>query len=159
MTPRGRGLPRPRSLAVLLGLAALVVLLVPAPRSGVAPADRHIRIEARSYAYTPSTISVNPGDHVLIDLVALDVVHGLYVDGYDVQVTADPGRTARLAFVANRPGAFRLRCSVTCGPLHPFMIGKLHVGTDWWLWRAIALAILAAVAGIVTAAQRPSRTS
>lgn len=144
---------------VVLGLATLAVVLVPAPRPAAAPADRHIRIEARSYAYTPSTITVNPGDRVVIDLVARDVVHGLYVDGYGVQVTADPGRTARLAFVADRPGTFRFRCSVTCGALHPFMIGKLRVGTDWWLWRAIGLTILAAVAGGVVATGRAPRAA
>ncbi len=148
---------RRRLLVVLLGLAALAVVLVPAPRQAAPPADRHIRIEARSFAYTPSTVTVNAGDRVVIDLVAQDVVHGLYVDGYGVQVTADPGHTARLAFVADRPGTFRFRCSTTCGPLHPFMIGKLHVGTDWRVWRAIGLAVLAAVAGGMAAAGRPAR--
>lgn len=151
--------PRRRALAGLLGLAALGVVLVPAPRPAAAPVDRHLRIEARSFAYAPSTITVNPGDRVLIDLVSVDVVHGLYVDGYGVHVTADPGSTARLAFVADRPGTFRLRCSVTCGQLHPFMIGTLRVGPDWWLWRAVALAMLAAVAGAVVATGRGERAA
>jgi len=59
------------------------------------------------------------GDHVTIDLVSTDVVHGLYLDGYDLNVTADPGQTATLSFVADRSGSFRFRCSVTCGALHP----------------------------------------
>jgi heme/copper-type cytochrome/quinol oxidase subunit 2 len=56
-------------------------------------------------------------------------------------------QTARLTFVADRPGAFRFRCSVTCGPLHPFMIGRLIVGANVWWWRMIGLAALAVVAG------------
>jgi heme/copper-type cytochrome/quinol oxidase subunit 2 len=50
--------------------------------------------------------------------------------------------------VADQPGSFRFRCSVTCGALHPFMIGKLNVGPNWLLWKAAGAALLAAFAGI-----------
>ncbi|MEW5828362.1 MAG: hypothetical protein AB1846_05675, partial [Chloroflexota bacterium] len=83
-----------------------------------------------------------------------DVVHGLYVDGYGLDLTADPGRPATLTFTANRPGTFRLRCSVTCGALHPFMTGKLQVGPNLLLWRGLGLAFLALI-GILSS-RRPS---
>lgn len=113
-----------------------------------APIDRHFRIEASRFQYTPAAMTVNPGDHVTIDLVATDVVHGLYIDGYDLNVVADPGQTASLSFVADQVGTFRFRCSVTCGALHPFMIGKLNVGNNYLLWRGLGLAMLAAVASV-----------
>lgn len=138
----------PIGVTALLVLAAAMVVFLPAPSPGFKPAERVFRIEASSYAYTPAEISVNPGDRVTIELAATDVVHGLYLDGYDLSLSADPGQTARLTFVADRPGSFRFRCSVTCGPLHPFMIGKLRVGPNWLLWRAVGLALLAAAAGI-----------
>jgi heme/copper-type cytochrome/quinol oxidase subunit 2 len=75
----------------------------------------------------------------------MDVVHGFYLDGYGVSVTADPGQTARLTFTADRSGSFRFRCNITCGALHPFMIGKLQVGPNTWLLRAIGLTLLAAL--------------
>jgi hypothetical protein len=43
-------------------------------------------------------------------------------------------------------GTFRFRCSVTCGPLHPLMIGKIQVGDNALLWRAGGLAVLAVAA-------------
>jgi cytochrome c oxidase subunit II len=135
------------TVTALLVLAVSMVVFLPAPSRAFKPAERVFRIEASSYAYTPSEISVNPGDRVTIELTATDVVHGLYLDGYDLSLSADPGQTARLSFVADRPGSFRFRCSVTCGPLHPFMIGKLRVGPNWLLWRAFGLALLAALAG------------
>ncbi len=132
----------------LFGTIALLIVLAPAPLDLSAPIDRTIRIDARSFEYAPATIDVNPGDRVTLELVSHDVVHGLYIDGYDLNMTADPGQTARLSFVADRSGTFRMRCSVTCGALHPFMIGKLDVGTNDLAWRAIGLAVLAAFAGV-----------
>jgi heme/copper-type cytochrome/quinol oxidase subunit 2 len=133
---------------IVIGLLALVIVWAPSPIALAAPSDRHFRIEASSYQYTPEAIHVNPGDHVTIDLVSTDVVHGLYLDGYDLNVTADPGQTTSLSFVADRAGSFRFRCSVTCGAMHPFMIGKLNVGSNDLLWRAIGLGVLAVVTGV-----------
>lgn len=136
---------------IVIGLLALTIVVVPNPiavAASAGPAERHFRVEANSFQYTPEAIQVNPGDHVMIDLVSTDVVHGLYLDGYDLNVTADPGQTATLSFVADRTGSFRFRCSVTCGALHPFMIGKLNVGSNDLLWRAIGLGVLAVVAGV-----------
>lgn len=131
-----------------MGLIAIAIAFVPTPMTMAAPTDRHFRIEASRFQYTPATMTVNPGDHVTIDLVATDVVHGLYIDGYDRSVVADPGQTASLSFVADQVGTFRFRCSVTCGALHPFMIGKLNVGNNYLLWRGLGLAMLAAVASV-----------
>jgi plastocyanin len=137
-----------RSREIGLALLGLAIVFMPWPVGPAAPIDRHFRIEARSFAFTPSILSVNPGDQVTIDLVAMDVVHGLAVDGYNLSVTADPGQTAHLTFVADRAGTFRFRCSIACGALHPFMLGKLVVGQNGFGWRAAALMVLAVIAGI-----------
>ena len=130
---------------LLFATAGLAVAFAPLPVRSVAPQERTFQIDARQYAYSPSELHVNPGDIVTFELVSTDVVHGLYVDGYRISVEADPGQTATLAFVADRPGSFRFRCNVTCGAMHAFMIGKLTVGTNHWLYRGIGLAILAAL--------------
>jgi heme/copper-type cytochrome/quinol oxidase subunit 2 len=130
---------------LLFATAGLAVAFAPLPVRSVAPQERTFQIDARQYAYSPSELHVNPGDIVTFELVSTDVVHGLYVDGYRISVEADPGQTATLTFVADRPGSFRFRCNVTCGAMHAFMIGKLTVGTNHWLYRGIGLAILAAL--------------
>lgn len=144
--------------ALVFALGAVVIAFVPLPGASATPTNRRFRIEASSFKYAPATIKVNVGDHVTIDLVSTDVVHGLYVDGYDVSVTADPGRTASLSLVANRSGMFRLRCSVTCGAMHPFMIGKLHVGRNDVFVRALLLAVFAGLAGVSLVSMRAVRT-
>ncbi len=130
----------------LVAAAAFGIAVVPLPLSSVRPAERRVRIEASMAGFTPAAIAVNPGDRVTVELVSTDVVHGLYLDGYGLSVTADPGQPAALTFVADRRGTFRFRCSVTCGPLHPFLVGKLHVGSTGILWRAAAIAALIAAA-------------
>lgn len=107
--------------------------------------ERSFRVEAGDFAYTPAVLKVNPGDRVTIELISTDVVHGLYVDGYDLSVTADPGQPATLTFVADQSGVFRLRCLVACGALHPFMLGKLQVGRNILVWQGIGMTFLALI--------------
>jgi heme/copper-type cytochrome/quinol oxidase subunit 2 len=135
---------------LVFATAGLAVAFVQLPVRSAAPQERTFQIDARQYAYSPSELHVNPGDIVTFELVSTDVVHGLYVDGYGISVEADPGQTATLTFVADRPGAFRFRCNVTCGAMHPFMIGKLTVGANHWLYRGIGLTILAALAVFIS---------
>jgi heme/copper-type cytochrome/quinol oxidase subunit 2 len=128
---------------LLIALAALAVGFAPFPSVQTMPPATHVvRIEASQFSYLPSVLSVNRGDTVTIQLVSTDVVHGLYVDGYGVSVEADPGQTKTLTFVADRAGSFRFRCNVTCGAMHPFMIGKLNVGENTTLIRSIGLLLL-----------------
>ncbi|HEY5729762.1 MAG TPA: cupredoxin domain-containing protein [Anaerolineales bacterium] len=127
----------------LFVMAGLVVAFVPLPVQPITPQERILEIDARQYAYSPSEIRVNQGDVVTLHLVSTDVVHGIYIDGYDLSIEADPGQTAILTFTADKLGSFRFRCNVTCGAMHPFMIGKLTVGTNNWLYRSIGLAALA----------------
>lgn len=134
---------KPRFFLFLLVTAGLAVAFAPLPVPTATPQARTFWVEAEQFAYSPSEINVNPGDTVTIHLISTDVVHGIYIDGYDLSVEADPGQTQTLTFVADKPGSFRFRCNVTCGAMHPFMIGKLTVGANEWLYRSIGLSILA----------------
>ena len=129
-------------LFLLFAGAGLIVAFAPLPVRLAAPQARTFQLDAHQFAYSPSELYVNPGDAVTIQLVSTDVVHGLYIDGYDISVEADPGQTSTLTFLANKPGSFRFRCNVTCGAMHPFMIGKLTVGENDWLYRSVGLATL-----------------
>jgi heme/copper-type cytochrome/quinol oxidase subunit 2 len=135
-------------------MAGLVVAFVPLPARSIAPQERSFRIDARQFAYSPSELKVNTGDTVTLELVSNDVVHGLYVDGYDISVEADPGQTKTLKFVADKPGSFRFRCNITCGAMHPFMIGKLTIGTNEWLLRSIGLALVGVLGAVGLAKQK-----
>ena len=143
-----------RIILLLLILAGLAAAFAPLPVRPGAPQERTFRIEARQFAYSPSELKVNPGDTVHLELVSTDVVHGLYLDGYGLSVEADPGQTATLTFTADRPGSFRFRCNITCGAMHPFMIGKITVGTNQWLLRALALAVISMTVVFLSVSQK-----
>ena len=139
-------LPRTGWWAAGVTLAlVLLTLLAPLPIAGAAPQERHVTVSARSFAFEPGTVHVNRGDTVIVNLESTDVVHGLYVDGYGLATQAEPGRPGQLSFVADRTGAFRFRCNVACGNLHPFMIGKLVVGPNLTWLRAIAATLITAI--------------
>jgi heme/copper-type cytochrome/quinol oxidase subunit 2 len=129
-------------------LLAVIILALPLPGVSLPPMERYFRVEASQFSYNPGVLRVNTGDRVTIDLVALDVVHGFDLEGYDVQARAIPGQTTRVSFTADQAGVFRFRCSVACGNLHPFMLGKLSVGSNTLLFRTILLAVAAVGLGL-----------
>lgn len=133
----------------LLGLVSILIVFAPWPFAhSKEPATRFIVIEASQFAYSPGEVHINPNDIVTIQLVSADVIHGLYLDGYNLSLTAAPGQSDSLTFQASKIGAFRFRCNVPCGAMHPFMVGKLIVGANVWLYRSIALALLAIIAAL-----------
>jgi len=133
---------RARLLSVLpFAALALVVLLLPIPLAA-APVTHEVTLVADQFAFDPSVLRVHRGDRVLLTLQAADVVHGFYLDGYGIQARVEPGISQQVEFVADRAGKYRYRCSVSCGTLHPFMIGELVVGPNLPYTRAAGLTLV-----------------
>jgi len=146
-------------LVIVLLVFALVNLLFPALTKARSPTVREINVTAFMFGYNPSEITVNQGDTVVIKLTSLDVSHGFYLDGYDLNMQLIKSEEsefpdmAELRFVADKAGVFRFRCSLTCGYFHPFMIGKLRVEPANQFWYSSILAV--AASGIVFAIMIP----
>jgi plastocyanin len=110
------------------------------------PTTRDFFIKARQYAYEPSKLHVNTGDTLRIRLASLDVVHGFFVEGHDIDAEIHPQQKSfflrhpssgkgwkeveELTFVVGSPGKYRFRCSHTCGTMHPFMQGEMIVAPN-----------------------------
>lgn len=136
-------------------LAVAVGTFVPLPAGN--PQTREITLEASRFAYSPERVKVNKGDRVILTFAPQDVTHGLYVDGYGLKAEAAPGQTAVLDFVADKPGTFRLRCSVNCGELHPFMIGLLAVQPNSPFIGAAMIVLAVGLGATVLGQQRRGR--
>jgi heme/copper-type cytochrome/quinol oxidase subunit 2 len=108
-------------------------------RLGASPLSsaRVITIQASQWKYSPGVITVNEGDRVTLRLTTDDVTHGFYLDGYGITTAVIPHETTEIHFLATKSGRWMFRCSVTCGPFHPYMIGWLRVQpntTVRWGW-------------------------
>lgn len=129
---------------VILGLIVLAAP-VKAPRD---PQVHTIELDSSQYEFSPNRLVVNQGDTLVITLTASDVVHGFYLDGYEIEQRVEPGISERIEFVAGKRGKFRYRCSVSCGTMHPFMIGEMVVRPNVPLWRAVGLLSVALTGAI-----------
>ncbi|MEK6728109.1 MAG: cupredoxin domain-containing protein [Candidatus Omnitrophota bacterium] len=112
-------------------------------------AERFFEIKAKRFVYTPSIIKVNKGDLVRIRLISEDVTHGFFLDGYGLNTSTHPGQEGFLQFVADKPGRFTFRCSVTCGEFHPYMVGYFVVEKNLRLYLFVLLTVLLGVGSLL----------
>ncbi|MHB8420050.1 MAG: cupredoxin domain-containing protein [Myxococcales bacterium] len=153
------------ALAPLLGLAVLGGAGFLVGSGHTAPQTREIHVVAHQYGYDPAVLHVNLGDTVKLTFTSLDVTHGFYLEGYDLDVTIRPLKptvevrrpsrpgevelTKEVVFTADREGKFRYRCSHTCGYLHPFMLGELIVGPNRLLPTGIGMVLGLVLGGLL----------
>jgi plastocyanin len=136
-----------------------------------APQEHSVTVLARAYAYDPPVIRVNKGDTLRLRLASLDVVHGFYLEGHDLDVTVVPMRSQvevrhpsrpgeresveEVVITADREGKYRYRCSHTCGFLHPFMQGELIVEPNRLLPTGIGMTLGVLLGGFLFVTLRP----
>lgn len=141
-------------LVIIVGLGSVGFMLGPKLTS---QNERTFLVRAFRYGYEPNIIRVNKGDTIHLRLVSADVVHGFYLEGYDLDAAIVPMRSTfdvrhpsrggppqsveEVVFKADREGKFRYRCSQTCGFLHPFMLGEFIVGPNRLLPTSMGLAL------------------
>jgi hypothetical protein len=162
-------------LAVLIPLA---IAMIPRTKN-----IRHISITAEKFKYSPSKIIVNKGDTIVLRFSSLDVTHGLYLDGYPIELMARKGTSFRkntfvptfaehsghasnwsmfssIKFTAGKSGKFVFRCTKICGNLHPFMTGELLVkpNTVYHFAVSFSIWITFSVLILIFAKNKPKKT-
>ncbi|MGZ8392618.1 MAG: Sec-dependent nitrous-oxide reductase [Gemmatimonadales bacterium] len=84
----------------------------------------------RSY-FAPGAIEVQEGDSVIIHVTNAeqerDMLHGLGIAGYNINVVMDPGETKTIRFKATKPGVWPFYCTNFCSAMHQEMQGYLLV--------------------------------
>lgn len=120
------------SCAALLGGAGLFAGAISPTREA---REVEIPLTVRKFAFTPPRLAVEAGDRITFKIRSLDITHGFSIEGTGVNTTILPGRETRVTVVAEKPGKIRYRCTVVCGPLHPYMVGEVIVRPNLWpLW-------------------------
>ena len=95
----------------------------PIPPTGV----HEIKVTAKNWEFSPSTIEVKKGEKVRLLITSLDVPHGFSVPEYGINERLDPGKEVTVEFTADKTGEFTAFCSVFCGAGHSKMRGKIVV--------------------------------
>lgn len=88
---------------------------------------RIVEVKAFRYGFDPDPIIVKQGEKVRLEVTGTDVVHGLGIHEYDVNLVAPVGQKASVEFTAKEAGNFDIHCSVYCGSGHGDMHGTLIV--------------------------------
>ena len=153
------GLSGNLSSAILRTIINSAVMQTAEPESAIqaeAEEPKIINILAKRFVYMPSEITLQKGELVTLRLESLDVTHGLYLDGYEIDLKARPGKVGKATFRADKTGRFTFRCSETCGEFHPYMIGYMTVepNSRYHLFVVVVLG-LGIVAAIILFRRKP----
>lgn len=111
--------------AVLGLLAASVsgaILAKPATKK-----PRIVRILAKKFEYKPREIVLKVGEPVVLELTALDFVHGFNVPDLKLRADLTPGQVQKLTFTPTVAGTIDFLCDNFCGSGHEEMNGKFIV--------------------------------
>ena len=90
-------------------------------------AVREFNMVSKKFDFEPSTITVEKGAKVRINLTSTDVAHGFAISEFNVDERIEPGETTVVEFMADQVGTFPFICSVFCGSGHRGMQGTLIV--------------------------------
>ena len=81
--------------------------------------------------FNPEHIKVREGDNVTIHITSIeqarDATHGFAINGYNINLSLEPGETSTVEFVADKPGVYPFYCTEFCSALHLEMAGYLLV--------------------------------
>jgi cytochrome c oxidase subunit 2 len=112
----------------------------------------HVKAIARMWQFTfeyengkmTDTLYVPMNEPVILDLVALDVLHSLYIPAFRVKEDMVPGMEKVMWFIPGTEGEFDLFCTEYCGLEHSYMFTGVKVmpkaDFDAWLTDTTAVA-------------------
>jgi plastocyanin len=120
-----------RRILIAIACVAVVVSAFATPAVAVtsrrtATAGTTIKIDGKSFAFLPNTITIHAGERVTIVYHSLDGFHDLVVKGVGRVVKANGGQTRRGKLMIAKPGTYKFWCSVR-GHRSAGMVGKIVV--------------------------------
>lgn len=92
-----------------------------------AAAERVIALSARKFSYSLPVITLKRGEPVIVELTAVDRIHGFNAPDLKLRADAIPGVVQRIRLVPEKAGTFVYFCDVFCGDGHEEMSGSIIV--------------------------------
>jgi cytochrome c oxidase subunit 2 len=115
-----------RIYTILLSLSLIGIILLSFSLAR-AQEVKTFTVKAENYKFNPDTITVNKGDKVIINAIAVDKDHGFGIKAYEINQLLPKGQLVTIEFLADKAGEFTIRCTKFCGLKHFLMKGKLIV--------------------------------
>lgn len=109
------------NVAVLAGYLAITAT------QAMASDEPVIQITAKKFEYSLHTLTLKKGVPVVLELTALDRLHGFNLPDFGVRSDVLPGKLTRIRFTPDKTGEFVFFCDVFCGDGHEEMSGVLTV--------------------------------
>jgi len=91
------------------------------------PEAKVIRISAKKFEFSPSTITLKKGEPVVLELSSEDRTHGFNLKDFAIRADVKPSEVTRINFTPDKTGSFTFSCDVICGGGHADMSGTLVV--------------------------------
>jgi cytochrome c oxidase subunit II len=111
-------------------ITAAIVLVAVGGLGAIATAqtgEQVIRVVAKKFDFTPSTIQLKKGVPVVLEFTTADVPMGFNAPDLGVRTDILPGKVARLRIVPDKVGSFDFVCDIFCGSGHEDMTGTIVV--------------------------------
>ncbi|WP_317201504.1 cytochrome c oxidase subunit II [Janthinobacterium sp.] len=89
--------------------------------------EKVIKIVAQRFKYTPNEIVLKTGPPVVLEITALDFMHGFKVPDLNLRVDLPPGKPTRLRLTPEKAGVYDFLCDNFCGSGHEEMNGRIIV--------------------------------
>lgn len=119
-----------RIVPALLAVGVLLVVVagpLAADESAPEPETKVIKMTAQNWKFTPDTIRVTKGTHVVIEFQSWDASHSFVLKAYRLKVPLPQDSEKTVEFVADKVGEFPFKCGRPCGDGCPKMRGTLIV--------------------------------
>jgi cytochrome c oxidase subunit 2 len=114
----------------LLLIALITTLMFFFSAGTICAADQKeivIKITAKKFEYSPSSIKIKKGVPVILEFTSLDVMHGFHCPKLGVRTDIEPGKVSRVRILAQKAGVYGFFCDVFCGSGHEDMSGEITV--------------------------------
>jgi len=93
----------------------------------IAPGRYEAHVVSKMWVFKASPLKVPKGAVVDFYLTSADIVHGFYIDGTDVNLTAIPNAVTYTQARFTKPGKYPILCHEYCGSGHHEMYGQIEV--------------------------------
>ena len=111
----------------LLMSAVLVSVLGIYIKANALPPERVIHITAKTFAFSPDSITLKKGEPVVFEISSGDRKHGFSLRAFGVRSDVLTGKVSRIRFTPEKTGKFSFSCDVFCGDGHEEMTGTVVV--------------------------------